>query len=398
MIVTSFFGVLSLSSLSVLQMGDIGSSLQNGSVYDMGGGTENIKRLTIIEGKKSIKIKNGTFVIGKDMGTVNVLLGFSKCEEVQFENIVIKATGNETALAFAQCKNIKFINSRIEGDASVMLRFTGGSGLEARNSVFEGIDRSKIGIEVMPGHPHTFKNEAEARGIKWDPVSQWKGGTNLSAAIGPLGFRNSFKGNGTNKAVINIGDYPKGPIWKTDIFRPLASNVMEVTSKTNAKVVSESKSRFIIQAEGNFEAGKTYYWWTYNPKYDVKNIQIINCRFRDIIVAGFSGYFLKGFALQDNIFSGIRDDYGLGVEMGADGIISRNAGFYGSGDGKDPRVRIGLIGRMVNVKVERNIAPVHYNSMGQKGIGITSDTNIKFVGTQSPWMSNSIRSTLERGN
>ncbi|MBX3114141.1 MAG: hypothetical protein KF836_06205 [Fimbriimonadaceae bacterium] len=375
---------------------DLQGTFVNGSTIDLKGLKEKISKQIVIEGKKSIRIKNGTLVIGKDIGSSHTLLGFSKCEDILFENVTLEVNGNKGALAFAQCKNVRFINSRIIGKAVVMLRFAGGSGLEVRNSIFSGQDGSEIAVEVLPGHPYSFKDTATNRRIQWNPNARWNGGTNLSAAIGPLGFKNSFRGNGQDRISIRLGTYPNGPIWKTDGQRPLSDNLVEITGKKSANIISETQNEFVLKAEGVFERGKEYFWWTYNPQYNVKNVQIVGNQFRDFKVAGFSGYFVDQFALKDNVFSGIREDYGLGVEMGSNGQIVNNDGYFGSG--YDPRVRIGLIGRMVNIDIVKNKVPIHYNSMGQRASAITSDSRIQFVGTQSPWMSNEERRALERGN
>lgn len=255
----------------------------------------------------------------------------------------------------------------------------GGNNITLEKNLFKN---HRIGTVVLPGDPHTFKGEAEKRGIAWTEGNQWVTGTNLGGMI-----RSTdgvyFTGNGTTSAKI-LFTWPQGPFWKTDPRLPMKDNYFTVAGK-KSQWVSDDDSGVTIQSnDGVFEQGKTYWLHTYNPKYEVKGVRIIGNTFQDCHVAGVSAFFIAGSLIQDNIVYGSPDDYEIGLEHARDCRIENNIGFLYPGG--DVRVRIGLLLGVENIVIKGNNMPVHYNSKNMPESNLVTDVPVKYVGSRSPWV------------
>lgn len=278
-------------------------------------------------------------------------------------------------------------------DSQILIH--GSSNLTFRRITCKG---GKIGIEGASGHPWSFKEESEERGILFNPNNMWVLGTNLPAQLSNYALDNSFIGNGTSTQVFKIDQYgsPGAKIWKCDIWKPLTLNKIEVTGIKAPKIIADRGTEFVISAgEQIFERGRLYHYYTYNPKYEIRNIRIEDSLFDGQEIAGISLYWVANFVIENNLVLDTDKDYAIGIEMGRGGVIRHNMALEAFLD--THASVIGLHGRIESVNIYGNDMPVNYNAHGHPTRNLKSDVAVGMDDRNpTPWLPRAIKEALVR--
>lgn len=211
----------------------------------------------------------------------------AQAPSVKFKDCVFDGTGGEVALLLNGCNNISF-----------------------DNCVF--LTGSNYGLDVAPGHPWSFEDEALLRGLRWKPGNQFIEGTNLRGHIGSYkdGDSGLYNGFGTGSSLITI------PFKGAPVLDPftLSSNVWTIhTNETlYCKLVSLDSQSAVIRAPKPVLGAFT--WFTYNPKGYVHNVSLRGCQFYGNGKALASFYCVENLSIDDCQFYGGTQD-GLTVEI-----------------------------------------------------------------------------------
>lgn len=272
----------------------------------------------------------------------------------------------------------------MEPGQGVGIWIIGSSNVTIRDCTLTGF---RIGIEAMPGHPWTFRDEAKVRGIEswWKDGDQFVGGVNINGGLESRNKPLTVTGNGTNTVVFKLQtgeatDFGRVP-YKLD-YLPLTQNAWFATRMRDVRCIAEKGNDVTLMSPEVWQRGKTYHLYTYNPKFEMRNLQVLGCRFSDCRVAGVSLYYASGFTVSDNVVTGTTDDYAIGFEQCRNGLVERNR--PGSRD-SDQRMTIGMIGHQFHHVFSDNGLKLSMQANWRPFVDVVNRTGTIDYLQKSPW-------------
>lgn len=240
----------------------------------------------------------------------------------------------------------------------------------------------RVGISICPGHPWTFEEEVAARvgrwfgpgggGIDYKDENRWKAGWNLQGTIFHSGKGIEFVADGRDAFIpYHTGEATAHgvPPYRTDLLK---GHRFLVHGVGPVEPVGESTGGFTVR--GNFVKGVRYTLHNFNPRYESRNVRIIDGFFDSCTLAGIESYFVNGAEFRGNVTNGTIDDYQIGVEHGRNILVKDNTML----DGLNPR--FGMIGYAENIKVLGNNYDSHFGGRGAWMENVTSDRPVKVIG------------------
>lgn len=260
-------------------------------------------------------------------------------------------------------------------DTQYGLRFTGGKDITVEHCEFTNLS---MGIEVSPGHPWSFKDEAGKRGIGgwWAEGNQFQGGSNIAGCIAtPNGSALTVVGNGTQHVKLKISKDDASPIHRLDRLS-LTGNAWYCAELPHIECLWDDGETVTLWAP-LWEQGKVYTLFTVNHAAEVVGIRIEDNRFTGCKIAGTSIYHAWDVRYVGNSHSGGVSDYAAGFEQ------CRKVWCGGNIDlDKRSNGGFGLVGYAEDVRFESNRGVVRGQANNRPWINVTGVDEVLQV---SPW-------------
>ncbi len=235
----------------------------------------------------------------------------------------------EGVVAFYQAHGSRMDRCVFDLAGSNQVRIIASHAVGVNSCRFIGRGNTGELLWVGPGHQWQFE------GRKWyHPNARYDAGTNNGGHVNPLTAIRRVQGSGTDRLVIPIAP-PLEPAFYPEEWADQSVHVWGpgIPEDVRFKVVGYDGG-LIVEPRDRwpddqfiFPRGELY-WQTWREAGFVDGFRLKDCSFVGPGKwSGFTGYWLRGFDIEGNNWVGF-DDYGGGVEYGADGRFVDNVGSW----------------------------------------------------------------------